>query len=225
MATGATNSGRVSRPIARRRNDRPRAGNCGIARDRRGRTTAVPPFAATAIDGTVLAFTLAVSLSSGLLFGSAPTFQIAWSSLASAFNEVGRSGGARRRGQRVRSAFLVVEIAMASVLLMSAGLVIRSLSNAMKVDPGFEAAHLLALDWTIPPTKYTDPNTKAMLFTEAVGRLKTVAGVRAAGAAQCYPLSGVCVDSAFMLADHPVASVVDIPTAASNMLFPVTSKR
>jgi putative ABC transport system permease protein len=173
-----------------------------------------------AIDGTVLAFTAAVSIASGLLFGSAPAMQVTWDSLATGLNETGRSAGASRRSERLRSGLLVCEMAMALLLLTGAGLLLRSLANAMKVDPGFAAEHLVTLDLTIPSTRYTEPQRKVLLLTQAVERLTSIAGVQAVGAAQCPPLQGVCTDTAFTLADHPVASVVDIPTAASNIVAP-----
>ena len=176
--------------------------------------------AAGVIDGTVLAFTAAVSIASGLLFGSAPAMQVTWGSLATVLNETGRSRGASRRSERLRSGLLVCEMAMALLLLTGAGLLLRSLANAMKVDPGFAAEHLVTLDLTIPSTRYAEPQRKVLVLTQAVERLASIAGVQAAGATQCPPLQGVCIDTAFMLADHPVASVVEIPTAASNIVAP-----
>jgi putative ABC transport system permease protein len=172
------------------------------------------------VDGTVLALTVLVSTASAVLFGSAPAAQIQWKSLCAAISEPGRSGDASRRGTKMRSVLLVAEIAIPLVLLTTAGLVVRSLVNAMKADPGFEPDHLLSLELTIPLTRYTDPERKVGLLTQAVARLKDIPGIKAVGAAQCPPLSGVCVDTGFMLEDHPVASVVDIPTAASNIVAP-----
>jgi putative ABC transport system permease protein len=171
-------------------------------------------------DSTVLAFTVLVSTASAVPFGGAPAAQIQWKSLCAAISEPGRSGGPSRRGTKMRSVLLVAEIAIALVLLTTAGLVVRSLVNAMKGDPGFAPDHLRSLELTIPPTSYTDPERRVGLLTQAVDRLKGIPGIKAAGAAQCPPLSGVCVDTAFMLEDHPVASVVDIPTAASNIVAP-----
>jgi putative ABC transport system permease protein len=105
-------------------------------------------------------------------------------------------------------------------LLTTAGLMIRSLMNAVSVDPGFNPYHLLALDLSLPPTKYVTPEEKSIFFTQAVQRLRDVPGARAAGAALCPPLVGVYQDSAYMLAEHPVRSVVDLPTAASNIVVP-----
>lgn len=173
-----------------------------------------------ALDGAILAFTSLVSIVSGLVFGCMPAFHAARQTLVTAFNETGRSGGASRRGQRIRSGLLVGEIAIALILLTGAGLTLRSLAHAMQVDPGFVADHLLMLDLNIPPTKYMEGTRRALLLTQAVERLRGIAGVQAAGGAQCPPVSGVCVDTAFTMADRPVTSVIEIPTAASNIVTP-----
>ncbi len=78
----------------------------------------------------------------------------------------------------------------------------------------------MTLELNIPPTKYVEGGRRALLLTQAVERLRGIAGVQAAGGAQCPPVSGVCVDTAFTMADHPVTSVIDIPTAASNIVTP-----
>jgi putative ABC transport system permease protein len=179
-----------------------------------------PQLAMARIDGTVLLFTLAISLLTGLLFGTAPAIQAGSGSLNVMLNDTGRGGGGSRTGKRLRSALLVAEIAIALILATLAGLMIRSLLNAVKVDPGFKVDNLLALDLVLPPTKYVRGVEKSVFFTQAVQRLRNLPGVRAAGAALCPPLVGVSADSSFMLADHPVQSVVDLPTAASNIVVP-----
>jgi putative ABC transport system permease protein len=161
-----------------------------------------------------------VSLLTGLLFGTAPAVQAACGSLNVALNEAGRGGSASRTGKRIRSFLLVAEVAIALILVASAGLMIRSLLNAVKVDPGFKVDHLLALDLVLPPTKYVRAEEKSVFFTQAVQRLRNISGVHAAGAALSPPFAGVSADSSFMLADHPVRSVVDLPTAASNIVVP-----
>jgi hypothetical protein len=103
--------------------------------------------------------------------------------LVGAFNDTGRSGGSSRSGHRIRSALLVGEIALALILLTSAGLTLRSLANTVKADPGFAPEHLLTLDLTIPPSKYMEGTQRSLLLTQAVERLHTIAGVQAAGGA------------------------------------------
>ncbi len=180
----------------------------------------LPQLAAIKTDGTVLLFTLAVSLLTGLLFGAAPAMHATFGNLNTALNETGRGGSTSRTGKRLRSALLIAEMAIALILVTTAGLMIRSLMNAVKVDPGFKADHLLALDLVLPPTKYVRGEQRSIFFTQAVQRLRDLPGVHAAGAALCPPLVGVCTDSSFMLADRAVQSVVDLPTAASNIVVP-----
>lgn len=171
-------------------------------------------------DGTVLLFTLEVSLLTGFLFGAAPALQATFGNTNLALHEAGREAGTSRAGKRIRSALLIAEMAIALILVTAAGLMVRSLMNAVQVDPGFKADHLLALDLMLSPTKYVDQEQKSIFFTQAVQRLRDLPGVDFAGAALCPPLVGVCVDSSFTLGDDPVESVVDLPTAASNIVAP-----
>ena len=171
------------------------------------------------IDGIVLLFTLVVSLLAGLLFGTAPAVQAASGNLNPALTDTGRGSSASRTGKRVRSTLLIAEIAIALVLVTTSGLMIRSMMNAVKVEPGFQADHLLALDVVLSPRKYVGEGEKSMFFNQAVRRLRDLPGVRAASAAIFPPLTGYN-DTAFMLADHAVESVIDIPTAASNIVVP-----
>ena len=177
------------------------------------------PVTSAGIDATVLAFTFAISMASGLLFGCAPLLQLMTRNLNAGFDLTVR-GATGQGSRRARSVLLAAEIAVALMVLTSAGLLVRSLARAVRVNPGFDAEHVLALELTIPPTRYLDEGRRALLLTGAVDRLETISAVRRVGAVQCPPLSGVCADSAFTLADQPVTSTVEIPTAASNIVAP-----
>jgi putative ABC transport system permease protein len=179
----------------------------------------LPPLTEIKTDGTVLLFTLAVSLMTGLLFGTAPAMHAASGNLNPALTETGRGSSTSRTAKRLRSILLIAEIAIALVLVTTSGLMIRSMMNAVKVDPGFQVDHLLALDVVLSPTKYDREGDKSVFFTQAVQRLRALPGVHAASAAIFLPLTGHN-DTAFMLADHAVESVVDLPTAASNVVVP-----
>lgn len=180
----------------------------------------IPNLAETRIDGTVLLFTLAVSLLTGLLFGAFPALEATVGDVNNVLTETGRSGGSGRRATIIRSALVIGEISIALTLVTASTLVIGSLRNAVMVNPGFAADHLLTMDLFLAPNRYTGVAEKRQLFRQAVDRLRSAPGVRDAGAALCPPLVGVCEDSAFMLLDHPVKSVVDLPTAASNIVVP-----
>ena len=180
----------------------------------------VPQLHAAKIDFVVLLFTLCVAAVTGLLFGAVPAMQLSKVDLTQSLKEGGRGAGTGRRTHMFRSILLTAEIAIALMLVAASGLLGRSLLNAVKVNPGVQPDHLLAIDLFLPPTKYVQSQEKLVLVTEAVHRLRDIPRVRSASAAYCAPMVGVCVDSSFMLADHPVASVVDLPTAALNMVAP-----
>jgi putative ABC transport system permease protein len=179
----------------------------------------LPQLTEIKIDWTALLFTLAVSLITGLLFGTAPAMHAASGNLNPALTETGRGSSTSRTAKRLRSILLIAEIAIALVLVTTSGLMIRSMMKAVKVDPGFQADHLLALDVVLSPTKYGREEEKSVFFTQAVQRLRALPGVHAASAAIFLPLTGHN-DTTFMLADHAVESVVDLATAASNVVVP-----
>src|SRR5262249_34012138 len=137
-----------------------------------------------------------------------------------ALRETSRGPMAARGAIKLRSILLTLEIGTAMVLVCGAGLATRSLAKVMTVELGFDVNQVLALDLTLPATKYLDPERRSAVFLDAARRLKTLPGVTGVGAVSCPPLIGICFDNALMLADRPVASVVDLPTAASNIVVP-----
>jgi putative ABC transport system permease protein len=180
----------------------------------------LPFLASSHIDFEVLAFTSTVSLVTGLMVGVVPALQATWGDLNLGLTATGRGGRSSRTSQRIQSALVISEIAIALIVTATAALFVNSLRNAVNVNPGFDVSHVLALDLSVPPNRYPNPRNRAVLFAQAVERLNHLPGVRVAGAALCPPLVGVCDDSSFMLADHPVRSVLDLPTAESNIVAP-----
>ncbi len=181
---------------------------------------AIPQIARTRVDGNVVLFTLGISMLTGILFGAFPALQASRVTMNAAFQDGGRGTGTGRASKRLRSLLLVSEMGLALILVMSAALLVRSLANANNADPGFRPDHILAMDLMLPPSTYADAGRQAVFYMQAVQRLQALAGAKSAGAAFCPPLVGVCASNAFMLADRPVATVADLPTAASNIVVP-----
>ena len=149
----------------------------------------IPRLSEVGLNGTILVFAFAVSVTTGLLFGLTPALHAAKSDLASALRGVGAAAGGRERA-RVRSALIVAEVALSVVLLVGAGLMLRSFSRLMAVDPGFNPDHVLTLRFNLPSTVYrTRPELDAtrQRVREAVA---TVPGVRAVGGISHLPLTG-----------------------------------
>ena len=182
--------------------------------------SAYAQLASAHINGTVLLFTLAVAIFVAMVFGALPAIQAFHVDMNEAFNYGSQRAGEGRMTRRLRSGLLAIEIGLALVVATAAGLMGRSLWNALAVDLGFAPEHLVAIDITIPKTRYTTAAEKTALVTQAVDRLRGLAKVQAAGAVQCAPIARTCENDGFMLEDHAIASVVDLPTAAFNIVSP-----
>jgi putative ABC transport system permease protein len=140
------------------------------------------------MDGSVLLFALAVALMTGIVFGLAPARALLRTSLAASLGEGGRAGlGA---GGRQRSVLVVSEVALALVLLVGAGLVLRSFSRLLSVPKGFDADHVLSFNISLPSAKYKTPVQQTEFFTELRHRVGGLPGVDSAGFVTDLPLAG-----------------------------------
>ncbi len=142
------------------------------------------------IDPTVLLFTLAVTLLTGVLFGLAPAVRGARSDLGQELKEGGRGGTAGRARQRLRSALVVGEVALALVLLIGAGLMIQSLSELQRVDKGFVAERVLTARVSLPISEYTDKEEAWSFYDRLHERLAALPGVEAVSLSNIVPLQG-----------------------------------
>jgi putative ABC transport system permease protein len=154
------------------------------------------------IDGWVLGFTIAASLLSGLFFGLVPAFSASGTSLTDALKEGGRSGSAAA-GKRTRSAFVVAEVALALVLLVGAGLLVRSFVQVTNVDPGFDAARTVSMSVSLPAGRYRDGAARDLFFTRLFDRIDALPGVDAAGATSFLPISGLGAATGFEIVGAP----------------------
>jgi len=153
-------------------------------------STSVPAVLTVGLDRWVLFFTLVVSFVTGLVFGIVPAVRTAKLDLRETLNE-GSRGSTTGPGQhRIRGVLVAVEIAMAMLLLVGAGLLLRSFSRLQEVPPGFQADHLLVADLPLSLTAYSKPQQRFEFFDRLVARAKSLPGVRSAGAASFLPVSG-----------------------------------
>src|SRR5216684_2029290 len=150
----------------------------------------VPAIFAVGLDRWVLTFALVVSVVTGLLFGIVPALRTAKLDLRETLNEGSRGSTAGPGHHRIRGALVAAEIAMAMLLLVGAGLLLRSFSRLQDVPPGFQADHLLVADLPLSLTAYAKPEQRFEFFDRIVERVKSLPGVRSAGAASFLPVSG-----------------------------------
>jgi putative ABC transport system permease protein len=160
------------------------------------------------LDPLVLAFTFAVSLLTGLIFGLAPAWHIARTDLREALNEAGRGTSASEGSRRLRSVLVVSELALAVLLLVGAGLLIRSFSRLLDVSPGFQTQHLLTLELSLPEKTYPDGAPVQNFFAQLMARVNAVSGIQAAGAVSQMPLADSYNSGTVFFED---TSIPDIP--------------
>ncbi len=147
----------------------------------------IPQLAAVSLDGRVLAFTAALSLATGLLFGVVPALRVSAITLSDTLKEGTRNISASH--DTFRKALAATEIALSLVLLAGAGLLLRSFSKLYGIDPGFRSDHLLTMDIGLASAKYPAGTEKPVAFyRDLLGRVNVLPGVECAGAVNVLPL-------------------------------------
>jgi putative ABC transport system permease protein len=141
------------------------------------------------INAAVLGFTLVISLLTGVIFGLAPAFEGTRLNLSESLKEGGKSLGGGMRAQRLRSALVILEVAMALVLLVGAGLLIRSFARLQGVDPGFNAQNMLTMRVSLPGRKYDNDQKRISFFRQAVAQMQALPGVESVGAVNFLPFA------------------------------------
>ena len=149
----------------------------------------VPRLAESQLNAGVLAFALAISISTGILFGLAPALQVSKPDLNTDLKEGSRGAAAFRRS-RIRGALVVAEVALSLVLLAGAGLLLRSFVKLLGAPLGFAPDHLLTLSIALPETKYQSKVQVQNFYREVLERAQSLAGVKSAAAATGLPLIG-----------------------------------
>ena len=138
----------------------------------------------------VLAFTFGLSFLTGIVFGLVPALEATRFALHDSLKEGGKNIGGSISGHRLRSVFVVAQVALALVLLVGAGLLLKSFRHLQAVDTGFNANNLLAMRVNLLPRKYESDQQALDFFKQAVERMKTIPGVEAAGAINTPPFTG-----------------------------------
>lgn len=150
--------------------------------------TSLPPLAPVRLDLTVVAFTLVLGVVTTVVFGLAPALRTLRINLVESLREGGQAtvGGAR---QRLRSALVVGEVTLAVILVIGAGLMIRSLAALGRIDLGFKPDHVLTLRVAVPQQRYDTPEKTVEFYRQLNERVRALPGVQAAGFVRVLPLA------------------------------------
>jgi putative ABC transport system permease protein len=180
----------------------------------------VPQGVPIGLDRWVLLFTAGISVVTGILFGIVPALRTASPDLRETLNEGARGSTAGPAQHRLRGALVAMEIALAVLLLVGSGLLLRSFSRLQEVPPGFQPDHLLVADLPLSQSAYAKPALRYEFYDRLVERARALPGVRSAAAASFLPVSGGGSIIHFNIQGKPPASPHDFIAAGYRAVTP-----
>jgi putative ABC transport system permease protein len=163
----------------------------------------IPRLTEIGIDTSVLGFTLVLSLFTSVIFGLVPALQASRPGLTESLKEGGRSSASGVYSQRHRMLLVISEVALALLLSIGAGLMVRSFLSVQSISPGFDPEHVLSLRITLPISKYSAEHQRVSFFQEFLEQVKTLPGVQSAGAVNDLPLAGPGSSTSFSIKGRP----------------------
>jgi hypothetical protein len=143
------------------------------------------------LNPAVLAFTTALALVTGLVFGLVPAIAITRGNTNALLKEDTARGSSGRGTGLTRATLVVAETALALVLLVGAGLLVKSFARLQDVNPGFSADNVLTAQLALPATRYPDPTARAAFWTRLIDQVRTLPGVTAVGLTSNVPFNGM----------------------------------
>ncbi|MEO6724163.1 MAG: ABC transporter permease [Blastocatellia bacterium] len=172
------------------------------------------------LDARVLLFALAVSVVTGWLFGLAPALQLARPELHSMLKEGGRGSGESAKWNRMRGGFVIVQIALSLLLLVSGGLLIRSFDKLLRVSPGFKPEKLLTLEYRLPRNKYKNDDVQWNFHRQVAEQVAQISGVKSASLVRGLPFSGNGGTTPIILPDREIPPQGEEPQVQFNTAMP-----
>jgi predicted permease len=172
------------------------------------------------LDFRVFAFALAVTLMTGILSGLAPASGAAGTDLVESLKEDTQRSGGSQAGHNYRKLLLVGQVAMAMVLVVTAGLLTRTFLQLLKADPGFQPAKVLTFTISLPVAKYTSNEKIVDVYDRILASLNTLPEVQAAGIGETVPMGGIGESTVVKIMDRPPVRDVDAPYANYTIASP-----
>jgi putative ABC transport system permease protein len=179
----------------------------------------VPRLAEVSINPTVLAFTAALALLTGVLFGLAPALRAYKLGLAAGMRE-GMRGSASRASRRLNSVLVAGQFALCLVLLVGAGLLLKSFQRLVSVSPGFQPENVLSMRLSLPSSRYPDADRAVQFFDHMLERVRSLPGVRSAAVISLLPFSGGRTSDGYIVEGHEPESGGLAPNAQNRVVSP-----
>ena len=172
----------------------------------------IPRLQAATLDPRVLLFTLGITLVTGIVLGLVPAVGISRENLAESVKDGGRAGRSPAHS-RLRNILVVAQVALALVLVISAGLLVRTFHQMLTADSGFSAMRVLTFQLSLPNSKYAEPEQMAQVYTKTLLALQALPGVQSAGLVSEVPMGGSTDSTVLRIPDHPPQDQNDQPFA------------
>jgi putative ABC transport system permease protein len=174
------------------------------------------------MDATVLGFAVVASLAAGVLFGLYPAVRATRPSLVEVLQDAGRSGSGGRRARRMRNAMVAAQVALALVLLVNAGAMLRSFGRLLDVDPGFRTSDVTVAALSLPENEFPAREDQVGFWNELVDRVAVLPGVEAVGAVSALPMSplGIDFDLPIRIEGRESLSMAEQPRAGYRAVVP-----
>ena len=180
----------------------------------------IPRAAEISVDSSVLAFTALIALLTGVIFGLAPALQLSNADLNDALKDTSRGSTGGLRRTHIRSGLVIAEVALSVILLIGAGLLIRSFVLLQKVDSGFNPDRLLVASISLPTSRYTEAAQRSAFYTRLCQELAALPGVVSAGVTQSLPLGGNDARSPIAIDGRPVPPIAERPIVSLGIVSP-----
>jgi predicted permease len=177
----------------------------------------IPQLQDAGLDLRVLTFVVGTTSIAGILFGLAPALGATRTNLVEALKEGGQRSGGSVAAPRIRNALLISQVALALVLVTSAGLLVRTFYQMLRSNPGFDATRVVTFTLPLPSSKYTDADHTARVYQQVLRRLQSISGVQTAGFASIVAMGGPTDNTVLRIPEHPTPLGGEPPTA--NYLF------
>jgi putative ABC transport system permease protein len=172
------------------------------------------------IDTWALGFTLLVSFAAGIIIGIVPALQFTRTNISETLKQgAGRTGGSPIK-QHTRKALVISEVALSLVLLIGAGLMIRSFWKLQNVNPGFDTSNALTMSVVLTPSRYSEPHQMLAFFDRALEQIRSVPGVVSVGTTTTIPLAGGGSTQPFTVEGRPAGTIAEQPMAQTRYISP-----
>jgi putative ABC transport system permease protein len=172
------------------------------------------------IDWRVAGFTMLVTVVSGMIFGLAPALQLSKPNLNDSLKEGGRSSSSGLRSHRFRSVLVITEIAVAVLLLVGSGLLIKSFLHLQQTDPGFKANNVLTMQLSLPESEYMESGAVTSFYREALRRVKSLPGVEQTSITTDLPMMSMGRQAAYIVKGGPIPAASEFPSVDYRLVDP-----